>query len=129
MFKRFVLTQSKTFRCNMSTKAAIIRSSDHPGPIEETMIKKLVDNLEPTYLKIANDSAKHAHHAGVRGASNTTESHFRVEVVSEKFAEQKLPARHRLVYSLLDDEFTNQGLHALQLKTKTPSEVAKLTKN
>lgn len=33
------------------------------------------------------------------------------------------PARHRMVYSLLKDELAREGgIHALQLKTRTPEE-------
>jgi len=32
--------------------------------------------------------------------------------------------RHRMVYALLDKEFDQNGLHALNLVTKTPAEVA-----
>ncbi|ODV77821.1 bola-like protein [Suhomyces tanzawaensis NRRL Y-17324] len=110
----------------MSTSVPeIVKSSENPGPIELTIIDKLVSSLKPSYLKIANDSHKHAHHAGLRGASNVTESHFRIEVVSSEFEGKNMPSRHRVVYQLLDDEFKNKGLHALQMKTKTQAEVAK----
>ena len=33
------------------------------------------------------------------------------------------PARHRMIYSLLKDEMAQEGgIHALQLKTRTPEE-------
>jgi stress-induced morphogen len=33
------------------------------------------------------------------------------------------PARHRMVYTLLKDELAQEGgIHALQLKTRTPEE-------
>ena len=35
---------------------------------------------------------------------NKTESHFRLEIVSDVFEGKSLPARHRLVYSLLANE-------------------------
>jgi len=45
----------------------------------------------------------------------------RILIVSSKFA-GKLPVqRHRMVYALLDDEFKN-GLHAVNIFTKTPEE-------
>lgn len=47
-----------------------------------------------------------------------------VEIVSEAFQGKPLVARHRLVYTLLKEEL-DAGLHALALKTKTPSEVAR----
>ena len=37
------------------------------------------------------------------------------------------PARHRMVYALLDEELKREGgIHALQLRTKTPEEQEKL---
>lgn len=99
-----------------------IYSSATPGPIELSIALKLSSALGPSHFKVANDSSKHSHHAGMQGASNVRESHFRLEIVLDKFDGLNLPARHRLVYGLLDDEFKNQGLHALQLKTKTPAE-------
>ena len=54
---------------------------------------------------------------------NKTESHFRLEIVSDVFEGKSLPARHRLVYSLLANELKNDGVHALQMKTKTPEEI------
>jgi len=36
------------------------------------------------------------------------------------------PARHRMVYGLLKDEMAAEGgIHALQLRTRTPDEEAK----
>lgn len=96
-----------------------------PGPIETSIVEKLQRGLQPLELAIFNDSSKHAGHHGLRGAANTTESHFRVVVVSEKFRQCKnQPGRHRLVYGLLQEEINEKGVHALQLKTKTPEEVA-----
>lgn len=37
------------------------------------------------------------------------------------------PARHRMVYALLDEDMKREGgIHALQLRTKTPEEEEKL---
>lgn len=47
------------------------------GPIELAIIEKLTKELKPESLEVANDSWKHASHHGMRGAENTTESHFR----------------------------------------------------
>lgn len=48
-----------------------------------------------------------------------------VEVISEQFAGKSMVARHRLVYDTLDGEMVDGGIHALALKTKTPTEMAK----
>ncbi|KAK6465205.1 bola-like protein-domain-containing protein [Scheffersomyces coipomensis] len=111
----------------MTTAPASIIKSANPGPIEETIVDKLTNTFNPSYLKVANDSHKHSHHAGMRGASNVAESHFRIEIVSEAFAGKNMPSRHRLIYALLDDELKNQGVHALQMKTKTAAEANKDT--
>lgn len=47
---------------------------------------------------------------------------FAVAIVSSEFAGKTQIARHRLVNSLLKDEFDNMGLHALSLRLKTPEE-------
>ncbi|RCK63847.1 hypothetical protein Cantr_10779 [Candida viswanathii] len=128
MLRHFARAMSSTPITTASASASIspqIFKSDNPGPIESSIISKITSEFHPSYFKIVNDSHKHAHHAGIRGASNTTESHFRLEIVSDAFDGLKLPQRHRLVYNLLDDELKNHGVHALQMKTKTELEVKK----
>lgn len=97
-------------------------ASGSPGPIEQTIKQKLINEFKPTHLDIKNDSWKHASHHGLKGATNTTESHFRIDIVSEKFQGKNQPTRHRLIYKLLDDEIKLKGVHALQMKTKTVEE-------
>ena len=117
------------YRSTIHTSSFILRklmsTSTQPGPIEACMTAKLKDQFKPTSLKIKNDSHKHAHHAGIRGATNTTESHFQIEIVSDEFEGKNMPTRHRMVYQLLSDELQNKGVHALQMKTKTPAEFSK----
>lgn len=43
-------------------------------------------------------------------------------MVSPAFKGKTPIARHRMVNSLLKDEFDNHGLHALSLRLKTPEE-------
>ncbi|GMF05093.1 unnamed protein product [Ambrosiozyma monospora] len=94
-------------------------------PIEDSMRSKITQEYEPSYLKIRNDSWKHAGHRGLEGHANITESHFHITIISEKFNGVKLPARHRGVYKLLSQEMNDMGVHALQLKTKTQEEWSK----
>ncbi|KAI9673362.1 MAG: hypothetical protein M1829_004129 [Trizodia sp. TS-e1964] len=55
--------------------------------------------------------------------STSKETHFRVFVTSEAFESKMQPARHRMVYALIKDEMARDGgIHALQLRTSTPSE-------
>lgn len=107
------------------TSVNIIRSSEQTGPIEELIIEK-VSTLHPTSIKVANDSSKHRHHRSMQDAENVLELHFRLEVISDAFVGKNMPARHRLIYKLLEDELQNRGLHALQMVTKTVSEAEKL---
>jgi stress-induced morphogen len=55
--------------------------------------------------------------------STSKETHFRVVITSEAFRSKMQPARHRMVYALLKDEMAMEGgIHALQLRTRTPEE-------
>ena len=77
----------------------------------------LTDALTPQSLEVADDSHKHAGHAGARAG----QGHFSVDVVSTAFA-GKLPlARHRLVYAALD-EMMQADIHALSIRARTPDE-------
>lgn len=51
------------------------------------------------------------------------ETHFRLMITSEAFKSKMQPARHRMVYALLKEELERPGgIHALQLRTRTPEE-------
>lgn len=126
------ISTSYTFIRNF-TMSQVVKSDELPSeiidsnnsgdfPIQTSIIKKVEKEFKPVHFEIYNDSYKHAHHAGLRGASNTTESHFRMVIISDAFKGMTLPARHRTVYKLLDDEIKISGVHAIQLKTKTVEE-------
>ncbi|KAF2141010.1 uncharacterized protein K452DRAFT_288393 [Aplosporella prunicola CBS 121167] len=91
-------------------------------PVEDSLRAKITDALKPTSLEIFNDSHKHAHHRAMEG-STSKETHFRVNIISEAFQGKMQPARHRMVYALMREEMAREGgIHALQLKTRTPAE-------
>lgn len=55
--------------------------------------------------------------------STSQETHFRLVISSELFKAKMQAARHRMVYTILKDELEIEGgIHALQLKTRTPEE-------
>lgn len=55
--------------------------------------------------------------------TTSQETHFRVVITSDAFTSKLQAARHRMVYALLKDEMAKEGgIHALQLKTRTPAE-------
>lgn len=60
--------------------------------------------------------------------SVSKETHFRVLITSEAFKSKMQPARHRMVYGLLKEELERAGgIHALQLRTRTPEEEERQT--
>jgi BolA family transcriptional regulator, general stress-responsive regulator len=85
---------------------------------ETRMREALMVALEPTRLDIINESELHAGH---RSSPGTGDSHFRILVVSPKFATKSRVERHRMVNELLGPEL-KRGLHALALSTYAPGE-------
>ena len=47
--------------------------------------------------------------------------HYQVTVVSSQFAGKRLVQQHQLVYSALQQAMSSEAIHALALKTSTPS--------
>lgn len=97
------------------------------GPAFTAIRRKLQDTFpDLTHLEIFNDSYKHAGHQPMESVDvNRTESHMRLEIVSDKFQGMTLPARHRYIYDLLADEMKHYRIHALQLTTRTVEEQRK----
>lgn len=86
--------------------------------IHDEITALLTRALQPTVLKITNDSALHAHHAGDDGSG---ESHFTVEIESHAFAGKTRLQRQRMVISALGD-IPGQRVHALAIKARAPGE-------
>ncbi|KAJ2308814.1 BolA domain UV induced protein Uvi31 [Coemansia sp. RSA 2706] len=95
------------------------------GPIETLIKERITEALAPTSLDIINDSDKHRHHSAMRGVTST-ETHFRVKIVSDRFTGLSMIKRHREIYGLLKDKMIESGgIHALTLDTKTVAEIEK----
>lgn len=92
-----------------------------PGPIYQRMMKKLMEALGPTLLTIRDDTHLHASHTQSPG---TPETHFDLQIVSTAFEGMSLVQRHRQVYSILEEEISQQ-VHALSMMTRTPTEMAR----
>lgn len=72
--------------------------------------------LQPTVLRVTNDSAKHRSHVEHLGSAGFTgETHYKIEIFSPEFVGLSRIEIHRKVNDLLKDEF-NSGLHALEIK-------------
>jgi BolA protein len=69
-------------------------------------------------VEVADDSHRHAGHAGARPEGET---HYSVRVVSPAFAGMSRVARSRAVHEALAAEFAG-GMHALALTLRTPEE-------
>jgi BolA family transcriptional regulator, general stress-responsive regulator len=74
---------------------------------------RLTERLQPTALKVIDESAAHAGHAGASDSGQG--SHMRVCIASPMFTSLSRVQRHRLVYDALQD-FIDQGLHALAIE-------------
>ena len=85
---------------------------------EERLRDKLMVALEPIRLDIVNESELHAGH---RSSPGTGESHFRILVISPRFAGLSRLARHSMVNELPADELKGR-IHALNLTTRAPGE-------
>ena len=90
--------------------------------IQQLIEAKLTAALSPTVLEVINESHMHRVEPG-------SESHFKVVIVSEQFAGQRLLARNENVQAWLKDEVNAVladelagAIHALALHTYTTSE-------
>lgn len=82
---------------------------------EERLRQRLVARFAPLQLSIADESHHHAGHAGAAGG----QSHYRVRIVAEAFRGLSAVARHRLVYSTVDD-MMRTDIHALAIEALPP---------
>ena len=80
----------------------------------------LTARFAPTFLRVTDDSARHAGHAGAAPGGQT---HYTVQMVSAAFEGMPRLARSRAVHAALATEFAG-GLHALALTLRTPAEQA-----
>lgn len=71
-------------------------------------------------VTVSDESGRHAGH--LPPGSPTRGTHASVRVVSESFEGLSLPERHRRVYQALGFGGQDNALHALQIRTLTPSE-------
>ena len=78
--------------------------------IEQTLSRA----LDPLHIEVVDQSHMHSVPEGAQ-------SHFKVTLVTEAFADQRLIQRHRAVNELLRDQLAG-GIHALALHTMTPDE-------
>jgi BolA protein len=84
--------------------------------VQDEIERRLRANFSPVRLVVTNDSARHHGHTGDDGSG---ESHFTVEIVSERFAGLSRVARQRAVNRALADLLETR-IHALAIKAEAP---------
>jgi stress-induced morphogen len=84
----------------------------------DRMAALLQQQFAPDLLRIVDESARHAGHAGAAAGGQT---HYRVLMVCAQFRGIPRLERSRRVHAALAAEFAG-GLHALSLTLRTPEE-------
>ena len=85
--------------------------------LSETIRARLAA-LQPVSLDVVDESEQHHGHSGWREGGGT---HWRVAIVSPRFAGQSPVARHRMVYQAIGELMQNP-IHALAITASTPEE-------
>ncbi|MCS6787069.1 MAG: BolA family transcriptional regulator [Thiobacillaceae bacterium] len=83
----------------------------------EALMRERLATLEPQMVRIDDESALHAGHAGARSGGG----HYHLTIVSHRFAGLDALARHRLVYAALGG-LMGSRIHALSIRALAPDE-------
>jgi BolA family transcriptional regulator, general stress-responsive regulator len=81
-------------------------------------IRERLAALEPQSVELLDESGRHAGHAGAAAGG----SHFRLVIVSPRFAGHDKLARHRMIYSALGP-LMQREIHALAIQALAPDEL------
>jgi BolA protein len=82
-------------------------------------IRERLSVLAPDSVRVDDESAQHAGHEGAKGGGG----HYRLVIVSARFAGKPLQARHRMVYEALGP-LMQKDIHALAIRAYAPDEIA-----
>ena len=74
--------------------------------------------LAPESMELFDESGRHIGHEGARDGG----SHFRLDIVSRRFAGKSRLERHRMVYQALG-ALMQREIHALAINARTPDEL------
>lgn len=80
--------------------------------VEDEIRAKLDAAFQPSALSVLDESEQHRGHAGYQEGG---QSHFRVAITADGFADMSRIARHRAVHSALGPELIGR-IHALALE-------------
>jgi BolA family transcriptional regulator, general stress-responsive regulator len=84
-------------------------------PTLDEIRERLAGAFPGAEIELHDDSHLHEGHAGARGGAG----HFRVRLVSPRFAGLATVARHRLVYDAVRDWMPHR-IHALGIDARAP---------
>jgi len=84
----------------------------------EATIRERLHALDPVSLELVDESSQHHGHSGWREGGNT---HWRLSIVSPRFAGRSTVARHRMIYEALG-ELMQHPIHALAITARAPGE-------
>ncbi len=90
--------------------------------VKDRIVATLTEAFRPEALAVIDESHQHAGHMGSRAGGET---HFRVRVTAEAFANRSRIDRHRMVNALLAEELKPDGVHALAIEARAPGEAAR----
>jgi BolA protein len=81
-------------------------------------IRERLSALEPQSVELLDESGRHVGHAGAAAGG----SHFRLVIVSPRFAGLDKLERHRMVYAALGP-LMQREIHALTIQALAPDEL------
>ncbi len=84
----------------------------------EALLRERLAFLEPLRIEVVDESALHAGHAGAGEGG-----HYRLLIVSSRFAGKTTLQRHRIIYDALG-ELMRSRIHALSIRSLTPEEAS-----
>ena len=81
-------------------------------------IRERLAPLEPVSVELLDESGRHIGHAGAAAGG----SHFRLIIVSPRFAGRDKLSRHRMIYDALGT-LMRREIHALAIQALAPDEL------
>ena len=81
-------------------------------------IRERLSALEPRSVELLDESGRHVGHAGAAAG----DSHFKLVIVSSRFAGLDKLQRHRMVYAALGP-LMQREIHALAIQAVAPDEL------
>jgi len=81
-------------------------------------IRQRLAGLEPQSVELLDESGRHVGHAGAAAGG----SHFRLVIVSPRFAGLPKLERHRMIYAALGT-LMRREIHALAIQALAPDEL------